>query len=122
MKHPIFSLSTKPDCHVRRYEHGEIFVEVKPSVDGLAAVHDRDVLIYCISQVMAALNEGREVSPLLRFRAHDLLKATTRMTNGNGYGLRLASGCSAAQSLMNCVLLILRFALLEVPWVKGFLH
>jgi plasmid replication initiation protein len=91
MEHPIFSLSTKPDCHVRRYEHGEIFVEVKPSVDGLATVHDRDVLIYCISQVMAALNEGREVSPVLRFRAHDLLKATNRMTNGNGYeGLKAA--------------------------------
>jgi hypothetical protein len=25
MEHPIFSLSTKPDRHVRRYEHGEIF-------------------------------------------------------------------------------------------------
>ena len=85
MEHPIFSLSTKPDHHVRRYENGNSYVEIKPSADGLATVHDRDVLIYCISQVMAALNAGREVSQVVRFRAYDLLKATNRMTNGRGY-------------------------------------
>lgn len=91
MEHPIFSLSTKPDHHVRRYEHGDAYVEIKPSADGLATVHDRDVLIYCISQVMGALNEGREVSQVVRFKAYDLLKATNRMTNGRGYsGLKAA--------------------------------
>lgn len=91
MEHPIFSLSTKPDWHVRRYEHGGNFVEIKPSADGLATVHDRDILIYCISQVMAAVNNGRQVSQVIRFRGHDLLKATNRMTNGRGYeGLKAA--------------------------------
>ncbi|APZ93421.1 replication initiator protein A [Fuerstiella marisgermanici] len=91
MQHPIFSLSTKPDRHVRRYDHGDLFVEVKPSSDGLATVHDRDVLIYCISQVMAALNKGQQVSQVIRFQAHDLLKSTNRMTNGRGYeGLKSA--------------------------------
>lgn len=91
MEHPIFSLSTKPDLHVRRYQNGESYVEIKPSADGLATVHDRDVLIYCISQVMAAINEGREVSQVVRFKAYDLLKATNRMTNGRGYeGLKAA--------------------------------
>lgn len=85
MEHPIFSLSTKPDRSIRRYEHGDVFVEIKPSADGLATVHDRDILIYCISQLMAAINAGRPVSPVLRFRAYDLLKATNRMTNGQGY-------------------------------------
>ncbi len=85
MEHPIFSLSTKPDLHVRRYENGNSYVEIKPSSDGLATVHDRDVLIYCISQVMAAMNAGKEVSQVVRFRAFDLLKATNRMTNGRGY-------------------------------------
>ncbi len=85
MEHPIFSLSTKPDHHVRRYEHGSSFVEIKPSSDGLATVHDRDVLIYCMSQVMAAINTGKEVSQVVRFRAFDLLTATNRMTNGRGY-------------------------------------
>ena len=85
MQHPVFSLSTKPDRHVRRYDHGDLFVEVKPSADGLATVHDRDILIYCISQVMGALNRGQTVSQIVRFKAHDLLKSTNRITNGRGY-------------------------------------
>ena len=91
MSHPVFSLSTKPDKQTRKYEHGEQFVEIRPSADGLATVHDRDILIYCISQVMAAKNAGRQVSQIVRFRAHDLLKSTNRMTNGRGYdGLKAA--------------------------------
>lgn len=85
MEHPIFSLSTKPDQRQRRYEHNGQFVEITPSVLGLATIHDRDVLIYCISQLIGALNEGREVSQVVRFRAHDLLKATNRVTDGRGY-------------------------------------
>lgn len=85
MEHPIFSLSTKPDMRRRRYEHGKSFIEIKPSADGLATVHDRDVLIYCISQLMAALNEGRPVTRKLSLQAYDLLKSTNRMTNGQAY-------------------------------------
>lgn len=85
MEHPIFSLSTKPDTRIRRYEHIDRFVEIAPSVIGLATMHDRDVLIYCISQLMAGLKEGRELTKTVRFKAYDLLKATNRMTNGQGY-------------------------------------
>ena len=91
MEHPIFSLSTKPDRRLRRYVHGDLFVEIRPSADGLATVHDRDILIYCISQVMAAKNQGRDVSQIIRFRGRELLQATNRMTNGRGYdGLKAA--------------------------------
>ena len=93
MAHPIFSLSTKPDHRIRRYEDegGKNYLEVKPSSDGLATIHDRDVLIYCISQIMAALNEGRKVSRTIRLKAYDVLKATNRVTDGRGYeGLRAA--------------------------------
>ena len=93
MAHPIFSLSTKPDHRMRRYEDetGQNYLEVTPSADGLATIHDRDVLIYCISQIMAALNEGRNVSRTVRLKAYDVLKATTRVTDGRGYdGLRAA--------------------------------
>lgn len=91
MEHPIFSLSTKPDHHVRRYEHGKDWIEIKPSSDGLATIHDRDILIYCISQLIAALNEGREVTQTVRFKAYDLLVSTNRITNGRGYeGLKAA--------------------------------
>jgi plasmid replication initiation protein len=85
MEHPIFSVATKPDLVKRRYENGKLWVEVRPSGEGLATVHDRDILIYCISQIMAALNEGREVSQTLRFKAYDLLSATNRGSDGRGY-------------------------------------
>ena len=87
MENPVFTLSTKPDFKPRRYQRGENFIEVSPSRYGLATVHDRDVLIYCISQCVAALNEGRKVSRALRFKAHDLLVATNRQTSGQGYQL-----------------------------------
>ena len=87
MENPVFTLSTKPDFKPRRYQRGDNFIQVSPSHYGLATVHDRDVLIYCISQSMAALNEGRKVTRSMRFKAHDLLVATNRQTSGQGYQL-----------------------------------
>lgn len=87
MEHPIFSLSTKPDLRVRRYEHRDAWIEIKPSSDGLATIHDRDILIYCISQLMAGLNAGRVLSPIVRFKAIELLTATNRVSSGRGYDL-----------------------------------
>jgi plasmid replication initiation protein len=87
MEHPVFSLSTKPDLRPRRYERGGNWIAVSPSRYGLATVHDRDVLIYCISQCMAAINEGRSVHRRMRFTAHDLLVATNRQSSGRGYEL-----------------------------------
>lgn len=85
MEHPIFSLSTRPDRRVLSYAHNGAEIEVTPSVKGRATIHDKDILIYCISQLMAALNAGREVSRNLRLKAHDLLVATNRDTSGDGY-------------------------------------
>lgn len=87
MEHPVFSLSTKPDTRPRRYERGENWIQISPSPYGLATVHDRDVLVYCISQCVAALNEGRPVSKRMRFKAYDMLVATNRQTSGRGYEL-----------------------------------
>ena len=85
MEHPIFSLSKKPDMKVRRYENGDSWAEVRPGAKGLATVFDRDILIYCISQLMAAVNDGRQITKTLRLRAHDLLIATNRDSSGRGY-------------------------------------
>lgn len=91
MEHPLFTLSTKPDMRARRYEHNGNWLELQPSHMGLATVFDRDILIYCISQCMGALSEGRRVQRRMRFAAHDLLKATNRNTSDKGYtGLKAA--------------------------------
>lgn len=85
MEHPIFSLSTRPDRRILSYEHNGTTVEVTPSVKGRATIHDKDILIYCISQLMAAVNAGRTISRTLTLKAHDLLVATNRDTSGDGY-------------------------------------
>jgi len=85
MEHPIFSLSTRPDRRVLGYAHNGVEVTVTPSVRGRATIHDKDILIYCISQLMAALNAGRKISRHLTLRAHDLLVATNRDTSGDAY-------------------------------------
>jgi len=85
MEHPVFSLSTKPERRVRRYENGANWIEIRPAPSGLATVHDRDILIYCISQLVGAMNEGREIAQVVRFAAADLIKATNRIGGGTGY-------------------------------------
>ena len=89
MVHPIFSLSKKRDMATRRYENNGQWVEVRPSSEGLATVFDRDVIIYCISQCIARLNEGQPVPRKLRFKAYDLLIATNRDVRGGGRAYQL---------------------------------
>ena len=85
MEHPVFSLSTRPDRKVLSYAHRGTRIEIVPSVKGRATIHDKDILIYCTSQLMAALNEGRAVARTLHLTAHDLLMATRRETSGDAY-------------------------------------
>ena len=97
MEHPLFTLATRPDRRILRYAHGEATIEVTPSVKGLATIHDKDVLIFCISQLMAAVNAGRPTAPTLHLKAHDLLLATRRETSRRrlpaaARGLRAAVG------------------------------
>ena len=92
MEHPMFTLSTKPDTVIRRYEHNGNSITITPSVLGLATIFDKDVLIYCISQLVEALNRGREdVCRTVRVTAYDLLKATNRPTAGVGYDRLIAA-------------------------------
>lgn len=85
MEHPIFSLSTRPDRRILNYTHNDTEITVIPSVKGRATIHDADILIFCISQLMAALNAGRKISRTLTLTAHDLLLATKRETSGDSY-------------------------------------
>lgn len=92
MEHPMFTLSTKPDTTIRHYEHNGNSVTVTPSVLGLATIFDKDILIYCISQMVAGLNRGREdVGRKVRLTAYDLLKATNRLTDGDSYQRLIAA-------------------------------
>ena len=85
MEHPIFSLSTKPDKRVLEYEHNSNTVKIMPSWLGLATIHDKDVLLYVISYLRAAMKEGHEISQRVRLIAYDLLVSTNRLTGGVEY-------------------------------------
>lgn len=85
MEHPLFSLATRPDRRILSYEHNGNSIQVIPSVKGLATIHDKDILIYCVSQLMAALNMGRPISRTVHLKAADLLAATNRDVSGDGY-------------------------------------
>ena len=85
MEHPFYSLSKKPETQVRRYEHNGNWLEIVPSVKGLATIYDKDILIYCISQIIAKMKRGEPVSNRVVINAHDLLVFTKRGTGGKDY-------------------------------------
>lgn len=86
MEHPLFSLSVKKDMAPFQYAQGNVKVKITPAAEeGRANVFDRDILIYVLSQLMAAKNEGQDIGRRVQISAHDLLKATNRHTNGQAY-------------------------------------
>jgi len=86
MEHPLFSLSVKKDMAAFEYEQGNVKVKITPAaVEGRANVFDRDILIYVLSQLMAAKNDGQAIGRRVQISAHDLLKATNRHTTGQAY-------------------------------------
>jgi plasmid replication initiation protein len=85
MEHPFYSLSKKPETSIRRYEHNGNWIEITPSVKGLATIYDKDILIYCISQIMAKLKNRETISKRVRINSRDLLIFSNRGTSGRDY-------------------------------------
>lgn len=85
MEHPFYSLSKNPDTKIRRYEHNGNWLEIIPSVKGLATIYDKDILIYCISQIMEKLKRKEKVGQRVRITSYDLLVFTNRGTSGRDY-------------------------------------
>jgi plasmid replication initiation protein len=85
MEHPFYSLSKKPETAIRKYEHNGNWLQIIPSVKGLATIYDKDILIYCISQLMEKLKRNELVSPRVRITSRDLLIFTNRGTAGKDY-------------------------------------
>lgn len=85
MEHPVFSLSKKPDLSVREYVNGDKRLTVTPSVKGMATIYDKDILIFAISQLMTAKNQGESISRELRLSARSFLVFANRHTGGGDY-------------------------------------
>lgn len=85
LEHPFYSLSKKPDMTIRRYEHNGNWLEVVPSIKGLATIYDKDILIFAISQIMTKINSGEEISQKVKISAREVLMFTNRGTAGKDY-------------------------------------
>lgn len=89
MEAPIFALATKADLSVWHWESKDKSrsVTVTPSVLGRATQHDKDLLIYVVSQLTEGLNRNREdaASRTVRFRVYDYLVSTNKPVGGAEY-------------------------------------
>ena len=85
MEHPLFSLATKPDIRHLHYQSGDNSLSIIPSGIGLPTIFDKDILIFCISQLMHKRNRGERIGNKVRFSARELLIATNRTTDGDSY-------------------------------------
>ncbi|RII83858.1 replication initiator protein A [Neopusillimonas maritima] len=87
---PLFTLEKK-DIQIWRWTSADkkTVLEVSGGVLGRATMHDKAVLVYCVSQITAALNAGFPLSNrTVRFGARSFLRCTERGTRGDDY-LRL---------------------------------
>lgn len=85
MEHPLFSLATQPDMRHLVYRSGENSLEIIPSGLGLPTIKDKDILIFCISQLMDRKNRGEAIGKRVRFSARELMIGTNRNTDGREY-------------------------------------
>ena len=85
MEHPLFSLATKPDMRQLEYHNGDNRLKIVPSGVGLPTIFDKDILIFCISQLMHKKHRGEKIGKRVRFSARELMIATNRPTNNLSY-------------------------------------
>lgn len=84
MEYPLFALQAG-DRKLRLYEYQGLKITIAPNVYGMATIHDKDILIYCISKMYQAIYEGEEIHRTIRFTIYDYLKSTNRGTSGRDY-------------------------------------
>lgn len=85
MEHPLFALKAG-DKKVREYIHNNFSIVIAPNVQyGMATIHDKDIWIYCISKLMQAIYEEKEISRTIHFTIYDYLITTNRGVDGRYY-------------------------------------
>jgi len=87
MEHPFFSLSKSHDTAVRYYEHHGKTITIAPSAHGMPTIWDKDILIYCCSQLIEGMKLGREAKREVIFPTYTFLVSTNRSTGKQGYDL-----------------------------------
>ena len=87
MSVPFFSLSKVKDDVPRTYqdENGDDILKLEPSGRGLATIWDKDILLFCMSQIMSAINKKQKISQTLKIDTYSVLTATNRGCGRGSY-------------------------------------
>ena len=86
LEHPFYTLSTRVlDQRVLTYEHRDTQITVEAGPNGLPTIHDKDVLIYLLSQAMRMRRENGIAPKKMRVRMVQLLEFTRRGSSGKSY-------------------------------------
>ncbi|WP_395377945.1 replication initiator protein A [Marinicella sp. W31] len=85
MEHPFYSLSKKPETGIRKYEHNGNSLEITPSVNGLPTIYDKDIIVFCVSQIAADMRAGMETSQWVKIPALTFLQFTNRGKSKKDY-------------------------------------
>ena len=125
MSVPVVSLAKSRRVEPIVYRRGDVSVEVSaPPHIGIATIWDLDVILWCISQLNAAVDRGETPSPIIQAPAYDILTAVKRGTGGREYlGLREALDRLVATTIRTTIRASSKrgetFGLLErVAWVE----
>lgn len=86
MSAPMVSLSKKPPSTLDwTGPRGQKVTITATAGSSIATIYDFDIIIWCISQINAGLERGRDPGPTITFRPYDLLRAINRGTSGRDY-------------------------------------
>lgn len=89
MERPFFSIAKRKRLKPIEYtsDDGSVWVKVTGSPEhGMATIWDADIVIYCISRIMAAHDRGdNDFGPAIFVTPYELLKGIARDTGGKNY-------------------------------------
>jgi len=95
MERPFFSIAKRKRLKPIEYrsEDGTVTVKVSGNPEhGIATIWDADIIIYCISRIVAARNAGdNDAGPSIFVTPYELLKGIARDTGGKNYSDLIAA-------------------------------
>jgi plasmid replication initiation protein len=95
MERPFFSIAKRKRMKPIEYQNddGSVFIRVSGHPEhGMATIWDADILIYCISRIVAARDRGdNDAGPSIFVTPYELLKGIARDTGGQNYAELIAA-------------------------------
>lgn len=95
MERPFFAIAKRKRLKPIEYtnDDGSVIVRVTAQPEhGMATIWDADILIYCISRVVAARDRGdNDCGPSIYVTPYELLKGIARETGGKNYDQLMAA-------------------------------